>query len=538
MKVIKSPLIRPALRGLVLALAVTALSGFILNATPYASQVTVSSGTVTFWLNEGGGYVTVTYDNGSVTDGTYNGVSTVTSGSHTFSMSGHSNYAISVAKTNSAAPGPIVSGSVIYANLRGIDVNKNPTSSKFGRIYFSIAATGTKAATKGGFYSYNPNLTVNQTLQNTSVAWDTSNPGYDFSPYQITIQPDDYLLVGDCSVANSGVWRIPGSLSGTANQLIGPLGQSGGEGAGVHGVTESRPILTGPWGNASANLYFVDGDFPSTAYNSILEFNDIGTTTWTAPPSAVGPEVGVNVSWIGLYNLHAQISRGPNGYWYASTYRLAFDIPTVQVFDSSFNPLWNSLYSPGVADYFVTAYPGTSNVGAPDDSSVSPDGKFLAVLNRQGHWNVVSLTNGIPDMSTLFAFPNAEGNYSSSYYQMAWDAADNLYQCAAANAYVDSYTILQQATAITAGDSTGSTNFQLVLPQSQVSVSAVAPALASQANSYGNPTTGTFTLSRSGAVGSALTVNFSLGGTRPPAGPIPPARLPRSRLPPDKVPPT
>ena len=55
----KSSLIRPTLRGLVLALAVTALSSFVARAIPYASQVSKSGDTVTFVLNHAAQGLTV-----------------------------------------------------------------------------------------------------------------------------------------------------------------------------------------------------------------------------------------------------------------------------------------------------------------------------------------------------------------------------------------------------------------------------------------------------------------------------------------------
>jgi len=51
MKMNKSSLVRPTLRGLVLALAVTALSSFVAQAVPYASGVSQSGETVTLILN-------------------------------------------------------------------------------------------------------------------------------------------------------------------------------------------------------------------------------------------------------------------------------------------------------------------------------------------------------------------------------------------------------------------------------------------------------------------------------------------------------
>ena len=57
---------RPTLRGLVLALAVTALSSYIAQAHPYASGITNVGGTISFILNEAADTVGVYFpDNNS-----------------------------------------------------------------------------------------------------------------------------------------------------------------------------------------------------------------------------------------------------------------------------------------------------------------------------------------------------------------------------------------------------------------------------------------------------------------------------------------
>src|ERR1035441_3998330 len=52
MKIMNTPLIRPTLRGLVLALAAIVLSSFVASAHPYASGITNVGGTISFILNE------------------------------------------------------------------------------------------------------------------------------------------------------------------------------------------------------------------------------------------------------------------------------------------------------------------------------------------------------------------------------------------------------------------------------------------------------------------------------------------------------
>ena len=516
MKVITTPLLRPTLRGLVLALAVTALASYVAHATPYASQVTVSSGTVTFWLNEANATVTVTYEDGT-TNATFNGSVVATAGSKSFSLGAHTSYTITAYTAGAGAPANIVplANAPIQANYRGLDVNKNPKSKYFGRVYVVKACSNTRFSSSwGGIFSYNPDLSQNQYMQRVQTAqnaWDATTPNY--SPNMIWVAPDDWLLVADLSPNTSTVWRFPASLSGTYYNLFAGIGPI----TDVRGTTESRPILTG-LGGPSTNLYFIDGDFPAATPNSTLVYSNIPPdwSATTTSPSATN-EVGPAYSDQTYHNIRGQLSLGPNGWFYVSLYaadQQGNPWAAVQVYDSTAtNLLWTSTNTaPAGTDWFINAAPGGSTWGVVD-SAVSADGRYLAAINYDNHFTVVGLTNGIPDVSTLLIFANARGIGGSYANYMAWDAADNLYTASPVWAYVDDYTLGLQATAVTIGDSTGSTNFQLVLPSSLVTVAAVAPAIASQANGYGNPTSATFTLSRSGTVSSPLTVNFSLGGT-------------------------
>ena len=91
-------LIRPTLRGLVLALAATILCGFVAQAHPYASGVTVSGGTVQFYLNENADSVNVVFDNGTSAT---NNLGALTKGLQSFALGAHTNYSIIVTKVGS-----------------------------------------------------------------------------------------------------------------------------------------------------------------------------------------------------------------------------------------------------------------------------------------------------------------------------------------------------------------------------------------------------------------------------------------------------
>src|SRR5215472_16107072 len=89
--------------SLCLALAMAPRSS---HASPYASciNVTVTNGTTTnvsFYLNEAGGNVTVTYEDGttnSTFDGVSSGATNLPAGQQSFLLNGHSGYSISVFK--------------------------------------------------------------------------------------------------------------------------------------------------------------------------------------------------------------------------------------------------------------------------------------------------------------------------------------------------------------------------------------------------------------------------------------------------------
>jgi hypothetical protein len=139
----------------------------VVKATPYASDVTVSGGNVSFVLNESGGNVTVTYEDGS-TNANFNGITTGTNearGSYSFALNGHTGYAISVFKLGNGVPFQISndsSNNAVWNTPRGVGVNQNPQFGQlFGRIYVGNGANGgqgTPTAKYHGLYALNADL--------------------------------------------------------------------------------------------------------------------------------------------------------------------------------------------------------------------------------------------------------------------------------------------------------------------------------------------------------------------------------------------
>jgi hypothetical protein len=488
------------------------------QATPYASGITDNAGTIQFYLNESGGNVTVTYEDSSI-DPNFNGVSTGTnlaSGAYTFSLGAHTSYSISVAKTGtgvaSIAPNVIQTNTANYyggqpnlfvtGNLRGVGVNNNPASPYFGRIYISRYT--------GLLFDFNGDgslSTAGSAGTNAQVAWSGTS-----SPYRLSVASDGYVMVGDFSTGNAGVWRIDPNL-GSGQLFLGPPGNTAGLAAGSHGLVESAPLLLGNL-STGATLLQVDGSLTPSAYNSICVYNNL--TSANIPritaPDVVGTEVGLPL--VGsAYSAYPGLAAG-NGYIYTSTYRGGVNVGDpafLQVSDpnNGYQSIWNSRYNGGASDYFFTAATGGSG-SAPVDCGVSPDGKYLAIEHYDNHFTICALTNGIPDVSTIYTI--APTSFTAAGRGMCWDAADNLYLISSGLAVLQEWTLGLTLNAVTTGNASGSTGFNLIFPSASVSAVANSP-LISQANSYGNPTNTTITFTRTGSTASAMTVFFSLGGT-------------------------
>ena len=203
MKKTRKLLIRPTLRGLVLVLAVFALSSQVVRATPYASCITNDgSGNVTFYLNEAGGNVTIIYDGGGPgnTNANYNGVTTglnLAAGPYTFSLTGHTSYRISVFKTGNGNASVITT--IARGTARGLAVNQNGASPYFGQLYSIIGGAGVFMGNSDG--SGANNMFPGSLAKPTGVTWGATT----YSPNKITVAPDDYLIVSDFSTADGSV---------------------------------------------------------------------------------------------------------------------------------------------------------------------------------------------------------------------------------------------------------------------------------------------------------------------------------------------
>jgi len=600
MKNTNNTLLRRTLRGSLLALAALGLSGLVAKATPFASCITNNGTTVYFYLNENGGNVTITYEDGS-TNANYNplylntGVNLSTNGNpYSFSLAGHSTYSISVYKIGTGMPSII--NSIPRGACRGVAANNRGASRYFGYVYSVIGSAGavmmhsdgSSGATTLGT-SYAPPINGG-----TGDQWDTT---YTAGECSISIAPDDSVLISDF-VGNTTDYNPYSSPSSgweggiiivdptfTTAQLLLPNlynlwcpASANSSFTQNHGTIESRAILTDALAN-NPNLYVVDGS-GFLNFNQIVVYSNITAASlgspsygWPNQPDYISPSTvlaGYEGNGYQGY-FRAGLSLGTNGYLYLSQDRNNLSNPNLQVWNTksfdigntnalyaAMNPinakgfptyaynwpnmsvvasnmLWCSYYfTPSsnafsqpygtnglyINDYTVTGTPQLPELNtAPAELALSPDNRYIALVHDDSHVTLFTLTNGIPDISTEYLVTGliTDTSSSTSGRYVCWDAAGNLWVAKRhATATVYYISLGRTATCITTGNSSGPTGFTVVSPtEVDVTQKNLNLTYASQANSYGNPTTITNVITRSGNVSSPLLVNFSFSGTAP-----------------------
>lgn len=535
MKLLTTKPTPPSVRLLATSLALALAGGYAAHATPYASQlvnVDYNNRTMQFWVNEGGGNVTITYEDNSV-DPNWNGVTSgtnVAAGAHTFNVPpNHSSYTISVYKIGTGSPSLIATSPAFTP--RGVEVNKNFGSTNFGKVYVSYS-------NGSGIGAFNPDMTSIYGGAKKPTGGGCSWFGGGFSPYKIFIADDDYLMVGDASIdygtsvtgalQNDGVWRVDPSLT-TSQLFLGPRGASAGiAGTGfgpIHSSVESRPVVIGNPSTGPVTLVTVDGDYSwANGYNSMLVYKNVSLNTmpWTNPPDIQGPAVGLPLSAQSLGGNPYPALQFYGNYIYSGTYRDNYAYPCVQVYTNDIGrgdtlaKVWDSITGIGGVvgtgpDLFHQTVGGIDHGTV--DVAVSPDGRFCVAQSIDNWFVIAYMTNGIPDASRVFN--NIPTSYTGNGRGIAFDAAGNVYSSSSGIGNVQEWSLGLTATTITSGTTNGSTGFNVVTPNTEVTVTATT-ALASQGGANGaggTPVPGVFTISRTGNIASSLPVTFTLSGT-------------------------
>ena len=509
----------------VLILAGGLLAGITANATPFASCISNINNTIYFNLNEPGGSVTVTYENGS-TNANFNGVTTglsLPSGYQHFDFTGHTSYNISVYKAGNGIP--TVLTNIARGAARGIAANVRGDSPYFGYVYSEIGGGGVVMMRSDGSGPY-PGSTLKPN-PNGSFTW-TGN----YQEYFISIAPDDSVLISDFQSPSQGGVILANPQMTSANLLLAnDTGLASGDTIDFnHGDAESRAILTAGIGN-NPTLWVIDGSYgngSSIPFNTIMKYNlgtavfANGTLPWVNQPDVIGASVNPsNLPGGGSTGYFRDgFAIGTNGYIYLTVDRNNLSNPNLQVYASDAQTLlWGSFFTNSqgqLKDYLITGTQQLPESGlAAAEMALSPDNRYIACIHDDNHLTIFSMTNGIPDVSTeyLISWTNNTSTLTAGRY-VCWDAANNLWVASPVLADVAQITTGRTGTAITSGNASGPTGFQVLSP-TEIDIASVQ-ALAPQANSYPNyPLASTNTITRTGNISSPLSVPFTLSGTAP-----------------------
>jgi hypothetical protein len=465
MKMTRTPLIRPTLRWLVLALAVTALSGFVVRGTPYAASVTKSGNTVSFVLNQNAaGLVVLRNGANPVYPGT-------TAGTLSFDMTGYTSYQIIV--TGNTATGwsqyiPDGTSNNFYLAY-GVAINKNPASTNFGKVYVAEAQGGTTGAgrtTTSGIYWLGANG-ADLGFHTGGVNWTTIGNA---SPFKSTIGPDDHLYTAsysedlayefndDLSVAT----KLIDASNKTASQYVESIWVEGTRAAG------------------NRKIYLVDSLY-TDARVGLISY-DLGANA-TATPGDTGTQV-IGPSYFAFYP--RDVVRDSSGNWYMNQYRAtAGQAPVITKFDGTLAlPINTALWE--ASSSYTYGYGIGLNEGA---------GRVAYADNIDGH---------------VYFFDMATGNFvesmtaGSSLHDVDFDAAGNM---------VTTDTSLERARFWSPGGYTVTTTgsdgtFTLTKPSVNVSVTATTPITSMDLSQP----PGVFTVTRS-VTGATLPVGYTLTGT-------------------------
>lgn len=471
-----------------------------LSATPYASGISNNAGTISFILNESADNVKVIFDSGGA--GNTNDLGALAKGTHSFSLGGHAAWQIHVTKSAAQVWTRISEDTNKFNQFyspRSVDVNRDPASPYFGRVYvFEHAGTtgpgttGTGRTVSKGIFALNADFTDALGQGDTGLLGGLDAFNFltainnRFDPWKITVGEDNYLYVANAQDPRGGVARVDGNVSNGELVLEG-VGNT--TAPSIHTVVYGLQARGSLAGN-NLKLWGIDGAWQdSTACNTVMRWDVNGGPLphGTAPTTIVQP--GLPGS-----ELETDLDVAPDGNLFVLMFRGIVDAGGVKVYTPSGTPAWSSLVGGG--DVFLNC------VGL----KVSPDGTKLAIARRDRQVWLVNLTNGpsgrVPDLSTTNIVSTFTGGTGSGR-TVTWDAAGNLYAANPSDELLRVYSPGGTKTAITKSDGT----FQVVIPPTIVSVTTTTPT----ANEQG-PANGTFTITRSGDTSGALAVGYTLGG--------------------------
>lgn len=451
--------------GLALALALGILStATVSHAVPYASGVTRSGNTVTFILNhDAQGLVVLRNGGNPVYPGT-------TAGTLSFDMTGYTSYQIIVTGNTTKAWTQYVldQTSTSFERPFGVSVNKNPSSTNFGKVYVSQATALTTLfgrACSDGIYMLRADG-VDAGFSAGGRSW-TGNS----SPWKSTIGPDGHLYVSDLS--NDLAYEFNDDMS-VATQLIDASNKTANQWVG--GI-----YVEGTQAQGNRKLYLVDVNNSDTARKGLIMY-DLG-----ANATATSGDTGTQIIGPSYYTYYPyDVARDSTGNWYVPQFRYdPTQAPAISKFDGSAAPPINTALweTPRTAPY---------------------NGAYGIDINESA--GLVAYGNYYDGFVRIFDM--ASGTYVDGFdagdriNDVAYDAAGNLVTVDNLTEWARFWSPGGYTVAITKSDGT----FMLVTGGT-VSVAAT-DAVASETG----PDTGQFTITRTQSA-SDVTVYFTLTGS-------------------------
>jgi hypothetical protein len=514
--------------------ATFSVSSYIASAHPYASGIAGTNapgngvGIASFILNESADDVTIIFDPGQASSWT-NDLGALTGGSgiglQQFLFPGtNTSYQIIVKKKGSGSPSVISTdtySNAVWGTPRGLAVNKNAgTGASFGRVY--VGNAGANPPHYHGIYAFNADLT-DALGKGTNAAGQNSFTGSGTSgPYKMRVNDDGTLLVTDASTPAAALYQFSGDLS-TSNLVLAIIGQNAATAAGVHADFFGTPKMFGSLAQGNLVLYTADGDLPAPgdtncikgpltgpgSFNCIYRYNigagPIPTSGWSKRPDYA---YTLGLDGLALF-LNTEVDVGTNGIVYGSFGRANASDPNVQILrpwittngitgdlvnrtnqdiaSSPTNWLYTSgVYNPpfhvpptgGTAGDPWTGINGSGNTagGSFCGIRVSPDYVYLASVDIGNGATIASLTNGVPDESSIFGIaPQNLGSSSTGNSRgMDWDPADNLWIASSGQGLIRCYSLGLTTTCITSNDWTGTNgSFSMSVPAVHASMAVI-----------------------------------------------------------------
>ena len=444
------------------ASAALAAIAFSANAHPYASGITNSSGTISFILNEAADDVKVVFNGGTTND-----LGALAAGVQSFALGAHTSYSIVVSRNGSGVINQISVDNTNndFFGPRGLAVNINPKTHNFGRIYVVNANVGNDGVRLTGRGLYVLNADTSDALGYGTNAAGTNGvtlgSSTTYSPYRAFVAGDDQVYYADAgggtgsgggTTGSAAVWKVTPDL--TISTAVFKFGLGG---ATNFGPCVSQPTVTGDTNTGNMVLYCSMWNYTnagtSNLYTAIYKYNiGSGPLPWNTIPTdyaLVGASDGQDVNGVNQDLLIA-----PDGKFYATQFRNVGtnNNTTLWVYATDGQTLlFNSYVAGGGTDPLAMCY----------TSAVSPDDKYYAAIRSDGTFFLASISNGLPNFSTLVSNATTLGSTARG---IAFDAADNLYLSSGGADRLRVYSLGLTTTATTVNDSTTTNGtFQFVI---------------------------------------------------------------------------